>query len=129
MKKKFYIITAVLLIILIGVVLVLLNNRNNNKIGNFSLSDYQEQLSESPSDLVLGETLDSKSAKKKAEEVWVKTYGKSVKKESSPYEVYFDDTNNVWLVTGTLPKGWLGGVPYILIRKSDGKVLAMWHDF
>jgi len=41
--------------------------------------------------------------------------------------VLFDEESETWLVHGTLPKNTIGGVPYILIQKSDGKVLAVWH--
>lgn len=105
----------------------------NIKVQDFSMSEYEHYIEEFPSDLTLGETLDSDSAKKKAEETWIKIYGEKIKKENQPYKVYFDSTNNTWLIVGSTPKTWpwtsyIGGVPYIIIQKSDGKVLAVWHD-
>ena len=41
-----------------------------------------------------------------------------------PYVVSYDDVNEVFHVHGT---SWKGNVPHILIRKADGKVLAVWH--
>ena len=35
--------------------------------------------------------------------------------------------NRVWYIYGSLPKGTVGGVVEIFIRKSDGKVLAIFH--
>jgi len=34
----------------------------------------------------------------------------------------------LWVVRGSLPKGTLGGTPYIEIQKSDGKVLKVVHS-
>ena len=75
----------------------------------------------------------AKTAKNKAEMVWIEIYGKSIKRQK-PYQVFFDETNEVWLITGSFPmperlfKSFKGGVAHILIQKSDGKVLAIWHD-
>jgi hypothetical protein len=35
---------------------------------------------------------------------------------------------NAVLVTGSLPVNTVGGVAYILIRETDGKVVAVWHE-
>ncbi|MDR0286375.1 MAG: YbbC/YhhH family protein [Clostridiales bacterium] len=80
------------------------------------------------SDRVVGTTENVQQAKEKAESVWIEIYGKE-KKRNKPYEVFYDEYEEVWLVMGTLPPKYsAGGVPYILIKKSDGKVLAVWHD-
>ena len=57
----------------------------------------------------------------------IEIYGESVKNKK-PYNVSFDEQNQVWMIQGTLPKNWDGGVPHILIQKSDGRILAIWHD-
>ena len=91
--------------------------------------------------MVLGETATSRDAKKKAEAVLLEIYGKDILQQK-PFHVYFDKENDTWLVVGNwfaysyrnspFPRliTWLsmsGGVAYIIIRKSDGKVLAVWH--
>jgi len=69
---------------------------------------------------------DEETAKKIAEDVWVKAYGEEVKSEK-PYKVKYDKIGMVWVVEGTLPKDMLGGTAGVIIRKSDGKVLKSWH--
>lgn len=101
------------------------------KVGTFKLTDYNCFIEEFPSEKVLGSVDSAQLAKEKAEVIWIETYGESIK-EKKPYEVSFDEENDVWLITGSMPKNLFGnikgGVPYILIQKADGKVLAVWHD-
>ena len=75
----------------------------------------------------LGPVLDEETAIVLAEEQWLKIYGEHVL-DLKPYQVLYDAENEVWLVKGVLPKSQIGGVPYLLIQKEDGKVLAIWHD-
>jgi hypothetical protein len=98
-------------------------------INHFSLDDYDYyiNLNRYSSDRILGPVDDAEIAKEKAEDVWIELFGDSVTGKR-PYQVMFDETNEVWLVQGTLPKKMLGGIPYIIIQKTDGKVLAVWHD-
>ena len=131
MKKIILIILLVLIMITVGGVTYMklfgeTEEAQTEKIQPFSLSDYSETINDFASDKVLGAVNTSDSAKEKAETVWIEIYGDSVK-EDKPYKVYFDEQNQVWLVKGTLPEMYFGGVPYILIQKSDGKVLAVWH--
>lgn len=95
-------------------------------VDNFSISDYDGYIEQFSSKKTLGETNDAKTAKKKAEEVWIELYGEKIK-SSKPYKTLYDKTNEVWLVQGSLPENTIGGVPYILIQKSDGRILAVWH--
>ena len=37
------------------------------------------------------------------------------------------DENSNMVVSGTLWKNFIGGVPNVIIQKSDGKVLAVWY--
>jgi hypothetical protein len=66
----------------------------------------------------------AETAIKIAEINWLQLYGKEVLKEK-PYSIIFRDS--VWIVEGTLPKNMLGGVAYIEIRQSDGKILKVMH--
>lgn len=107
---------------------MVLLNKPEDKVNEFSLSEYSNYIENFSSDKILGEIDNEKIAKEKAESVWIELYGDQIKREKKPYIVSFDPNNQVWLVTGSLPKNMLGGVPYILIQKPDGKVLAVWHD-
>ena len=44
-----------------------------------------------------------------------------------PYIVSYDKEHDAWYIEGTLPKYYVGGVPNIIIRGEDGRVLALWH--
>ncbi|MHB1453454.1 MAG: NTF2 fold immunity protein [Saccharofermentanales bacterium] len=99
----------------------------NHVAGDFSVTDYQQYISNFPSDRIIGPVDDVRTAKKQAEIIWIETYGERIKKENWLYKVYYDKDSEIWMVTGLLPGIAKGGVPNILIRKEDGKVLAVWH--
>ena len=84
------------------------------KIGNFSLSEYNDFISEFSSNIVLGPINNLESALEKAESVWAETFGSKIKNQE-PHSVLYDQANKVWLIHGNLPKNYLGGVPNILI--------------
>lgn len=67
------------------------------------------------------------SAIRMAEVVLVPIYGESVDSKK-PFKAKYDCEYEVWVVSGTLGKKFLGGVPNVIIQKSDGKVLAVWHS-
>ena len=90
--------------------------------------DYHKIIEEYSSDIVLGYTPDEVTARKYAVKVWKDIYG-SLSILDKPYHVSFDKENECWLVTGGQKFVFSeGGMPYIIIRKSDGNVLAVWHD-
>jgi hypothetical protein len=64
------------------------------------------------------------TAIKIAEAVWVAIYGVDVYKKK-PYKVNFK--KGIWIIEGSLPEGFKGGVPFILIQKKDGKILKVMH--
>jgi hypothetical protein len=66
------------------------------------------------------------TAKKIAEAIWIPIYGENIKK-LKPYKAYLEENKTVWVVMGTLPKGKLGGVPYIKINKKDCRILKVTH--
>jgi|GEM_PF-6263232 len=47
--------------------------------------------------------------------------------DEMPFEVYFNTNANAWIVHGTLPEGWDGGVASIAIERDTGKVLLLMH--
>jgi len=67
---------------------------------------------------------DAKTAIKIAEAVWIPIYGQNIYKEK-PYTVRLK--KGVWSVEGSLPGESKGGVAFILIQKSDGKILKVIH--
>lgn len=67
---------------------------------------------------------DKNTAIKIAEAVWFPIYGESIYTKK-PYKIKL--IKGVWIIEGSLPKGYLGGVPYIEIQKKDGKILKVMH--
>jgi hypothetical protein len=68
---------------------------------------------------------DAATAIKIAEAVWLPIYGKEVLNEK-PYTARLIG-KDVWVVEGSLRKGWDGGVAYIEISKRDGRILEVIH--
>ena len=69
---------------------------------------------------------DEETALEMAEDVFILVYGEGVLSKK-PFNVTFDESKQVWIVVGSLPDGWDGGVPEIVIRKRDGMILKIWH--
>jgi hypothetical protein len=97
-------------------------------VGAFSLQDFFSEIKAFPSQMVVGPVNNERDARNEAEAVWIEMYGDDIPKEKKPYKISYDAESGVWLASGSLPPGAVGGVPYILLRESDGKVLAVWHD-
>jgi hypothetical protein len=60
-----------------------------------------------------------------AEPILFRIYGKPNIIEERPYECYMID--GYWYISGTLPKGWTGGVFEIIIRSKDACVIKLIH--
>jgi hypothetical protein len=104
---------------------------SNNKIDipeDFSVDDYYYYIENFPSDKIVGKIENIQQAQEQAENVWFEIYGSSINKLNKPYIVSYDSLSDAWLISGNLPKNYVGGVPHIIIQKADGKVLAVWHD-
>ncbi|MEL7570680.1 MAG: NTF2 fold immunity protein [Eubacteriaceae bacterium] len=128
MNKKLLFIAILIIIIGGGFTQVfLLKDKTNNVVGEFTLSDYQYFLDNYPSDKSVKEIDNADEAKIQAEKLWIEIFEKKEIKWEKPYNVSYDPSNKVWLVYGSLPKNYLGGVAYILIQQN-GKVLAIWHE-
>jgi len=66
-----------------------------------------------------------------AEVVLISVYGDDVQ-FTKPYSVTYNKVKKAWIVTGNLPEpqeGQLinGGVPEIIIRKRDGRIMKISH--
>jgi|GEM_PF-1883909 len=110
------------------------NPEEGDNVDSFSLAEYNYYIENFPLDRIVGFIDSSEDAIREAESIWIELFGEKVKKQR-PYKVSFDEENQVWLVEGTLhqPDAYpnvvvLGGVAYLLIQKSDGRVLAVWHE-
>lgn len=68
---------------------------------------------------------DKKTAIAVAEPILFKVYGRENIIDQKPYKCYLID--GYWYISGTLPKGWRGGVFEIIINSKDGKVIKLIH--
>lgn len=68
---------------------------------------------------------DKETAISISEPILFNTYGKDNIKKQRPYESYFID--NYWVISGTLPKGYLGGTFLIIIDATNSKVIRLTH--
>jgi hypothetical protein len=59
------------------------------------------------------------------EPILFKIYGRKQIIKERPYETYLID--GYWYITGTLPKGYLGGTFEIIFSAYDGKVIKLTH--
>lgn len=64
------------------------------------------------------------TAIKIAEAVWLPIYGESIYEER-PFGARLED--GIWIVTGSLPEGWLGGVAECEISKDTSEILRISH--
>jgi hypothetical protein len=68
---------------------------------------------------------DAATAIKIAEAVWIPIYGEETLKNEKPFTAQL--VNGVWIVQGTLQKGWDGGTAYAEISKETGRILNVIH--
>lgn len=125
-RKRIVLLVLIVAILIGGVCMIIIQNRTPNVKG-FEFNDYQYYVDSFPSEENVGNIIDAKDAIKKAEKIWIKLYGESIKKEK-PYQVFYDEDNGIWLIQGTLRSNMKGGVANILIQNKTGKVLAVWHE-
>ena len=68
---------------------------------------------------------DAKTAIKIAVAVWESIYGADKIAGEKPYHTQLN--NGTWIVEGSLPQGWKGGVAIAEIAKDDGRILRVSH--
>lgn len=124
--KKYIVLTIVAFVVAI-IIFTIFQNGTEIQVQAFDFDEYLHYVEEFPSN----ENCDNVSAVadvcKAAEKIWVAQYGLKVLSQK-PYKVFYDSAKDVWMVTGTLPKIYdVGGTAHILIKKSTGNVLAVWH--
>lgn len=57
--------------------------------------------------------------------VWIPIYGKKQIESKKPFKAVLK--NDVWHIEGSLPMGWLGGVPEAEIDKKTGRIIRISH--
>jgi len=60
-----------------------------------------------------------------AEPILFKIYGKDHILGEKPYNILLVD--GYWMISGSLPKGWLGGTFSIILSAKDGRVIQLVH--
>ena len=68
---------------------------------------------------------DKQTAIAVAEPILFKVYGQNQIVGEKPYNVSLID--GYWVLTGSLPKGWLGGTFLIILSAKDGRVIKLTH--
>jgi len=72
-----------------------------------------------------GYVLDEETAIKIAVAVWSPIYGKGKIENEKPYKAIL--RNGIRYVSGSLPKGWVGGVAEAEISKEDACIIRISH--
>ncbi|MFV0537571.1 MAG: YbbC/YhhH family protein [Dysgonomonas sp.] len=91
--------------------------------------ELKESLSDSSLHNVVGTRVlidKEESAIKIAEAILFPIYTEKNITRQRPYETYL--INNYWVINGTLPKGYKGGIFLIILDARDGKVIRITHD-
>lgn len=120
-------IFPIILFVVFSGVLIAISKDKAVDIDAFDVSDYNYYIMHFPSEENLGNVSSTDELLEKVEAIWIEEYGEEVKNEK-PYQLLYDEKNDVWLVQGTLPLNMMGGVANILVEGNTGKVLAIWHD-
>ena len=68
---------------------------------------------------------DAQTAIRIAEAVWLPIYGKETIQNEKPFIAILQD--DVWKVTGSIPKGLHGGVALAEISRRDGCIIRVSH--
>jgi hypothetical protein len=126
-KVKIKIVIVCIFLFCLVALIIKINYGKKIVVRKFLLSDYISNTVDFKSDIKLGNIRDKYDVLTNTERLWKNSFGLDVEKEK-PYQIFFDKNERVWLVTGSLPPNWDGGVAHILIREKDGKVLALWHE-
>jgi hypothetical protein len=57
--------------------------------------------------------------------VWNPVYGEKKIASEKPYQAVLN--SGKWTITGSVPKGWAGGVATAVVSKRDGRVIKIYH--
>jgi hypothetical protein len=88
-----------------------------------AVAQVPKDISEKPQN---GFVPDKETAIAIAEAVWTPLYGKKQILKERPFQAVL--TNGVWIVRGSLPEGYNGGVAIAEISKATGCILRVIHE-
>jgi hypothetical protein len=114
-------ITSVFLLLVLATTNLTLTHAAQ-QVSNQALKESTSMPGYQPAD---GFVPDSATAIAVAVAVWEPVYGKKNIAEEAPYQATLKDGR--WTVTGTLPKGAVGGVATAVIEKMTGRIIKMYH--
>lgn len=57
--------------------------------------------------------------------IWNPIYGEKEIASEKPYNAELK--SGLWTVTGSVPRGWVGGVAAAVISKKDGRIIKVYH--
>ena len=95
---------------------------------DYANMELRKALTDTTRKQILVDTLikDKETAITLSESILFKIYGKDNIINQRPYEIY--NIDGYWFLSGTLPKGMLGGTFLIIINASTGQVIKMAHS-
>jgi hypothetical protein len=88
-----------------------------------AIAQIPKEISEKPQN---GFVPDKETAIAIAVAVWTPIYGKKKILKEKPFQAVL--TNGVWIVRGSLPEGYKGGVAIAEISKDTGCILRVIHE-
>ncbi|GAB6007588.1 YbbC/YhhH family protein [Dysgonomonas reticulitermitis] len=126
-------ITLSLLLLIVTMNCCSQNKQDNTERLVLGKEHAEKELRESLSDSLLHNVVNKdkilidkeENAVKIAETILFPIYTEENIIRQRPYETY--RINNYWVISGTLPKGYLGGVFLIILDARDGKVIRITH--
>jgi len=92
------------------------------QVGKHELKESESTLGYQPAN---GLVPDQATAIAIAVAVWKPVYGKKNVAGEAPYQATLE--NDRWIVTGTLPKGRVGGTATAVIDKVNGRIIKIYH--
>lgn len=126
MKKKvaLFAIIMIVLAVICGFIIALFGLNHQPDVGKFTLTEYQWEIENFPSDKNVGKVDDENTAIEKAKEMLSEKYGDT---DGKKMNIEYDSESGCWHVYGSVSPKELGGVPHAIIQR-DGKVVAVWYE-
>lgn len=97
----------------------------------FRLEDYKSFTNSFRSEINVGKIENSNDALSKADKLFVETFGEETMEDERPYQAFYDEESDCWLVKGTFYQNSAGtrkgGVAKVIFD-TEGNVLALWHE-
>lgn len=125
-------IKSILSLIILAVQLTACGQNNSDRL-TLGKEQAQQVLKSALTDTTSNNVINSKTAIIKdsstaitiAETILFDIYGKKNIRQQKPYEIYHLD--NYWYLTGTIPKGSLGGTFLIILDDRNSQIIKITH--